>query len=263
MRVRSAIVATAVLAVALPLAAHVGTAHAGESFSIAVPDPEVKLKETFTVNGTNACANSPYTVTFAYTNHNGSPGSLQESGTTNGEGQFSEVITVPEAATPDQPANVQATVDCTAPTQTPTPTPDSAPQPRSEALPHAPRLGGGTTSNTVAITIQVATGVLSTDKTQGRAGTVVHVSGTNCLGDDVVVVFGNSGGADDVTVTLLPDDTFSGNYTIPNVPPGSYFFAAACPGTDYEDVAFTVLVTPGASPTALPPAVPGQVDFTG
>ena len=249
--------ATAVLGMVLPLAVTPTVASAGQGFSIAVPDPEVKLKEAFTVNGSGACASSPYTVTFSYTNHDGETATLDTNGTTSGEGTFSQPVTVPEAATPDQPASVQATVTCSSASPEPTPT--------STSGTFATRLGGGgTTSNTVAITIQVASGVLSTDKTSGRAGTVVHVSGTNCLGDDVVVVFGNADGAEPVDVTLLPDDTFSGDYTIPNVPPGQYFFAAACPGTDYQDRAFTVLVTPGATPTPLAPVpVPGAVDFTG
>lgn len=262
MRTRSAIVATAVLSLALPLS----PASAGQSFTIAVPDPNVKLKETFTVNGTGApCTNAPYTVTFSYTDHDGNTQTAQAIGTVDGEGQFSQTMTVPEAATPEQPASVQASVDCSSPTPTSSPTSSPTPNPTADAAAQpqgAQRFGGGSTSNTVAITIEVATGVLSADKSQGRAGTVVHVSGTNCLGDDVVVVFGNESGADDVTVTLLPDDTFSGDYTIPDVPPGSYFFAAACPGTDYEDVAFTVLETPGSNPTPLPPPS-GEVDFTG
>ena len=250
MKTRSVIVVTAVLSVGLPLAP---AAHAGNTFTIAVPDPDVKLKESFTVNGSGApCANALYTVTFAFTNHDGEMSTIQETGTTSEQNQFSQDVTVPESATPEEPASVSATVDCSSPS--PTPSGGAAAQ----------RFGTGATSNTVAINIQVATGVLSTDKASGKAGTVVHVSGTNCLGDDVIVVFGNNTGADDVTVTLLPNDTFSGDYTIPNVPAGSYFFAAACPGTDYEDVAFTVLATPGGTtPSPLPPAVPGNVDFTG
>lgn len=252
MRARSAIVAAAVLGWLLPAAAQ--PAVAGSGFTISVPDPTVKLKEAFTVNGSSECAESPYTVTFTYTNHDGGTGTVQAAGTTDAQGEFTQQVTVPEAATPEQPAEVDATLECVEPEPTPTETGGT----------FAHRAGTGTTSNTVAITIEVATGVLSTDRTSGRAGTVVNVSGTNCLGDDVVVVFGNQSGADSVPVTLRPDDTFSGTYTIPNVPPGQYFFAAACPGTDYQDRPFTVLVTPGASPTPLRPVpVPGRVDYTG
>lgn len=253
MRARSTIVAAALLGVVSALTP-AGGAVAGSGFSISVPDPTVKLKETFTVEGTNACPDSPYVVRFSYTNHDGGVSTLQADGTTDAEGQFTQPITVPEAATPEQPAEVDATTECVEPEPTPT---------SSGFVAH--RAGTGTTSNTVAIQIEVATGVLSTDRTQGRAGTVVNVSGTNCLGDDVVAVFGNDSGADRVEVTLRPDDTFSGAYTIPNVPPGQYFFAASCPGTDYEDRAFTVLPTPGATPTPLPTTTPVRrpVSYTG
>ncbi|MDQ1712245.1 MAG: hypothetical protein QOE45_1695 [Frankiaceae bacterium] len=239
MRLRRVIVATATLGMSLPLAPASAVARAAP-FSIAVPDSEVKLEETFTVNGSNACATAPYTVTFTYTKHDGGTATLDASGTTDGDGAFSKDVTVPEAATPDQDASVEASVTCASASQT------------STSQPFRARQAGGTTSNTVAITIQVANGVLSTNKAQGRAGTAVHVSGTNCLGNDVVVVFGNNGGAANVAVTLRPDDTFSGDYTIPNVPPGPYFFAASCPGTDYQDRAFVVLVTPGSTPRPLP-----------
>jgi hypothetical protein len=247
MRVRGEIVATVILSLALPAVVQTA-AEAGNNFTISVPDPTVKLKETFTVNGSDApCPNAPYTVNFSYTTHDGGQAVQQANGSTDPDRQFSQVVTVPEAATPGQPASVSATVTCV------------TSSPSGEAM----RQGTGGTSNTVAITIEVATGVLGTDTSQGRAGTLVRVSGTNCLGDDVVVVFGNANGADEVDVVLLPDDTFSGTYPIPNVPPGTYFFAAACPGTDYADRSFTVLPTPGASPTPLPPAVPREVDFTG
>jgi hypothetical protein len=256
-----------VSAMGLTLSAAVltGPVRAGNTFTIAVPDPTVNLKESFTVNGSNTpCANGAYTVTFSYTNHDGNPATSQASGTTDANNQFSQPMTVPEAATPDQPASVQATVDCSSPTPSPSSSAGAAPLSRNRVVPQQVPSG---TSNTVAITIEVASGVLSTDKTSGRAGTVVHVSGTNCLGDDVIAVFGNNSGADNVPVVLLPDDTFSGDYTIPNVPAGSYFFAAACPGTDYEDRAFTVLATPGLSPSPLPSTTPnpitGPVNFTG
>jgi hypothetical protein len=336
MRARHGFVAVAVIATALPGAALLGAAEAGTTaFAISVADPSVELKEAFTVDGRNACASSPYTATFVFTTRSGS-GEVTASGTTDEAGAFTEDITVPETALPEQPASVQATVTCpgettTAPptTEPPTtapPTEDPTTAPPTEdpttapptteppttgpptstvepttstsvdpttsggaapqALPMAdpqaqealrlaaiqaavgtqPQAAGpnSQTSNTVDIQLVVATGVLSTDKAQGRAGTVVQVHGTHCLGDDVIVVFGSDAGAERVAVTLLPDDTFDGSYAIPNVPPGEYFFAAQCPGTDYADRPFSVLATPGASPSPLPPANPivGRVDYT-
>jgi hypothetical protein len=249
MRVRVAAVGTALVSALAPLLALAPVASAGQqTFSISVEPTTVELKDTFTVTGTNGCATSPYTVTFVYT-RKGGDGTVEATGTTDDSGGFTEEITVPEEATPEQPASVQATVEC---------------QPVG-----ASRQGAGSTqtSNTVAVNIVVADGVLSTDKTSGKAGTVVQVTGTNCLGDEVVVVFGNKTGASRVPVTLAADDTFAGSYTIPSVPPGPYFFAASCPGTDYADRAFTVLVTPGAPvvpPVAPPPApVVGPVNFAG
>ena len=266
MRVRSARVAIAVLGLSLPVALPAG-ASAGTAFTISVPDTTVPVAGTFVVNSSNACASGPYKVTFTYTTQQGEVATSDTSGTADSEGAFSQEVTVPEAAVPDQPASVQASSTC-----------PSGPPPAPAAQPFAAGQAGGTMSNTVSITVQPASGTLSTDKTQGRAGTVVDVSGTNCLGDEVIVVFGNDSGAEEVDVVLLPDNTFSGDYTVPNVPPGPYFFAAACPGTDYADRGFTVLATPGATPTPLPPrnppaptpppaqpptAIPGPVNFTG
>jgi hypothetical protein len=260
MRARSAL--TVVMAGAL-LSLGAVTAHAGNPFTIVVDDDTVTVEQTFTVNGTNACPNSPYTVTFSYTNEDGDPDTVSEEGTTTAEGTFEQDIVVPENAEPesDVDPSVQASVQCTAQTTQP-----------PNGVNVNKTTGGGTASNTITMHIVVATGVLSTNKTSGKAGTVVHVSGTNCLGDNVNVFFfkdANTGFLVDVTLNAQAN-TFAGDYTIPNASPGQWFFGAFCTGTDYDDRPFTLLATPGVTPTASPsplptPATPvvGPVRFTG
>jgi hypothetical protein len=239
------------------------TAHAGNPFTIVVDDDDVTVEQTFTVTGTNACPNSPYTVTFSYTNEDGDPDTVSEEGTTTAEGTFEQDIVVPDNAEPesDVDPSVQANVNCVS----------QSTQPPGALTVNKAR-GGGVTSNTITMHIHVATGVLSTNKASGKAGTVVHVSGTNCLGDNVNVFFfkdQNTGFLVDVTLDA-DANTFAGDYTIPNASPGSWFFGAFCTGTDYNDKPFTLLATPGVTPTATPstlptPATPvvGPVRFTG
>jgi hypothetical protein len=219
-------------------------AHAGFNVTLNVSDTSVNLEQVFTASGTaGGCANVAFTVTFTYTDVNGDPATATGTGTTDGSGNYSTQITVPNDADADGTnASAQASVACP---------------------------GGAQTSNTVPMTVEMATGTLTVDPTHGRAGTTVHVSGTNCLGDDILVGFTNGSQGDEVTVTLNADNTFAGDYEIPNVGPGDWAFVAACPGTDFEPADFTVDATPGASPTplpsasSLPDAVAGEVNFTG
>jgi hypothetical protein len=239
------------------------TAHAGNSFTIVVDDDTVTVEQTFTVSASGTCPNSPYSVTFSYTNEDGNPDTVTEEGTTTAEGTFEQDIVVPANAEPesDVDPSVQATVTCTSQTTQP-----------PGAFKAQKARGGGGTSNTITMHIVTATGVLSTDKASGRAGTVVHVSGTNCLGDNVNVFFfkdQNTGFLVDVTLDAQAN-TFAGDYTIPNASPGQWAFGAFCTGTDYNDRPFTLLATPGVTPTATPttlptPATPvvGPVRFTG
>jgi hypothetical protein len=261
------------------------SATAGTTFSISVDDTSVTVEQTFTVTGSVPnCPNSPYTVTFSYTNVDNEPATETAEGTTDDEGGLSQQITVPDDALPDEaqdaaeptPPSVQATVECggnetVAPSTEP---PSSAPPAGAApaALPAAPAKAQQSPiqSNTVTMSIVFADGVLTTDKPSGRAGTVVHVSGTNCLGSQALAALANDDGADVFDVTLNDAaNTFAADYTVPNFPPGSYVFAAFCNGTQFNTVPFTLLATPGASsPTPLPsekPPVPivGPVNFTG
>jgi hypothetical protein len=249
-------VAGALLSMGTVTAAHAGNTN----FQIVVDDNTVYVEQTFTVSGSNACATSPYTVTFSYTDLDGHPATASASGTTTSDGTFTQDITVPEDAEPesDTSPNVQAVVNC------------STAAPQTGAFKASQQ--AGTASNQVTMTIIVASGVLSTNKASGKAGTVVHVSGTNCLGSTVDAFFfkdPNNGYIVDVTLNNQAN-TFAGDFTIPNDTPGQWFFGAFCSGTDYDDRPFTLLATPGVtpspSPTPLPtPAVPvvGPVRFTG
>lgn len=242
MRLRYALAGSALALLLSPV-----TAHAGFTVTLNVDDTSVNLEQVFTASGTaNGCNNVAFTVTFTYQDQDGNPKTATGTGTTDGSGNFSTQITVPNDADADHTnASAQASVQCS---------------------------GGAQTSNTVAMTVELAQGTLTVSPTHGKAGTTVHVTGTNCLGDDVLVGFTNGSQGDEVTVELAPDNTFEGDYTIPNVDPdSSWAFVAACPGTDYEPAAFDVEETPGASPTPLPTtsssppptAVSGNVNFTG
>jgi hypothetical protein len=252
----------------------IAPAHAGQNFTIQVDDTSVTVEQTFTVTGTvQNCANSPVSVTFSYTNLDDEPATVVEETTTDGEGSFSQDITVPTDALPDDaqesdeptPPSVQATAQCGGETAQPTT------QPPATDFAVAKAAQTAITSNSVTMSIVFATGVLSTNKPSGMAGTVVHVSGTNCLGEEVFAALTNGDEFDEVDVTLNGGaNTFAGDYTVPNFPPGNYTFVAVCNGTEFNEVAFTLLATPGGpSPTPLPsssttpPIVSGNVNFTG
>lgn len=246
MRLRYALAGSALALFLSPVAAH-----AGFTVTLTVNPTTVNLEQQFTASGqASGCASVAFTVTFTYQDQDGNPKTATGTGTTDASGNYTTNITVPTDADADHTnASAQASVQCS---------------------------GGAQTSNTVAMTIEMATGTLTVSPTHGKAGTVVHVSGTNCLGDDVLVGFTNGSQGDQVTVVLSPDNTFAGDYTIPDVDPtDDWAFVAACPGTNYEPAAFDVEATPGASPTSLPSlsptpspsgvptAVAGKVNFTG
>jgi fermentation-respiration switch protein FrsA (DUF1100 family) len=220
------------------------TAHAGFNVTLNVNDTSVNLEQVFTASGTaGGCPNVAFTVTFTYQDIDGNAATATGTGTTDASGNYTTTIKVPNDADADHTnASAQASVACP---------------------------GGAQTSNTVAMTVEIVQGTLTVSPTHGKAGTSVHVSGTNCLGDDILVGFTNGAQGDEVTVTLHDDNTFDGDYTIPNVAPGNWSFVASCPGTDFDPAAFTVDATPGASPTplpsasAIPDAVAGEVNFTG
>ncbi|HEU0131262.1 MAG TPA: hypothetical protein VFQ85_09770 [Mycobacteriales bacterium] len=235
MRLRTALTTGA--AALLAVATYATPATAGNNFTISVNPTTVHLEDQFTVTGTSSCANSAYTVTFSFTNQDEDPDTLTVNGTTDGSGGFTQQVTVPNDALPesDTDPSVQASIaSCNG--------------------------AGSATSNQVTMAIEYAEGVLATDKTSGQAGTDVHVSGTNCLGDNTFAAFVDSldpeeANGFEVEVELDGEaNTFEGDFTIPNVPPGQWYFVAFCDGTVYNNVAFTVIATPGASPTPPPPA---------
>jgi hypothetical protein len=219
-------------------------------FSITVTPDHARPSESVTVNGTNACASSPYTVTFSYTNPAGDTTTATEDGTTTSDGTFAQPFTVPENAVADEPASFQASVTC-----------QSSSMPLGLAGPPARAAGTGTQSNVVAFTVNAWDGTLTTDTLAGKPGDTVHVSGTLCYGGDIVVTFTDGEDEEEVDVTLNPDHTFAGDYVLPDAPPGDYAFTAVCPGSNFDDRAFVL----GASVVAAPPAAPepGVVTTTG
>src|SRR4051812_10761715 len=138
MRLRYAL-AGAALALLTPLAAH-----AGFNVTLNVDDTSVNLEQTFTASGTaGGCANVGFTVTFTYQNQDGDPGTATGTGTTNASGGYSVQIKVPNDADADHTnASAQASVACP---------------------------GGAQTSNTVAMTVELAQGTLTVDPTHGKA----------------------------------------------------------------------------------------------
>lgn len=235
-----ALVAAASTAFALVPA---GPAGAGQNHTITADPTALRPDETTTVTGTSDCNSSAYTVTLTYTNPEGDTATATATGTTDASGEYTQAITVPETAVAGEPASVQSTI---------------------------PACGSGgpaAASNTVALTINAYEGTLSASPDQGPVGTEVSITGTNCYGDDIVVVFGNEDGEIEVeNVTLNEDRTFSATFTIPeDVPPGQYAFAAECPGTDFPLEPFTVVAADDEEQEPAPPATPvgGTPTFTG
>ncbi len=226
--------------------AGVAPASAQATAAITVTPDHARLGESFTVSGTSDCPSVAYTVTFTYTNHDLDNETATATGTTDASGEFTQAMTVPQAATAGEPAEVVATVACAA---------------------------GDQTTNVVPFTVDVYEGTLTIAPAEGEPGDEVTVSGTACAGGDIVVIF-TDGEVDpyEVAVTLNPDGTFAGTFQVPDEPGGDYFFAASCPGTDFEDQAFALIneaapteepTPPGPGPAPVPTPQPGAVDFTG
>ncbi|HEV2888904.1 MAG TPA: hypothetical protein VGX28_00860 [Frankiaceae bacterium] len=239
--------AFAVAATAAMTAFPVAPAGAGSNVSITAAPTTLKPGEQTTVTGTTDCNSVAYTVTITYTKPDESTGTATANGTTDASGEFTQAIALPEDATAGEAASVSAAVACG---------------------------GGSQNSNTVNLEVEAYEGTLTVDPTSGETGTTVTVHGTNCYGGDVTVAFGDGEEFPyEVDVVLAPDKTFSGTFTIPDeAGPGSYAFAAACPGTDYNLAPFTVVAGAGASnpptpsaPPAAPPATPvvDTPNFTG
>lgn len=239
-------VATAVAVALVPAPALAGFNH-----SINATPTSVKPGESFTVSGTTNCPSVAYTVTFSYTNPEGATATATETGTTNAEGAYTQVVAVPEHATAFDPASVSSDAACG---------------------------GGSQPSNTVTIQVEPYQGAMSATPNEGPVGTEVSLSGDTCWGDDIVVVFGDDDTFEDAIevtdVTLNEDRTWTASFTIPEeAGPGNYLFAAECPGTEYEAQPFRVTATDeeddegtgGGEPTAAPPAIPvgGTPTFTG
>jgi len=237
-----ALVAAASTAFALVPA---GSAGAGQNHTISASPTALRPNETTTVTGTSDCNSSAYTVTLTYTNPEGDTATTTATGTTDASGEYTQAITVPETAAAGEPASVQSNI------------------------PACNGEGPAAASNTVALTINAYEGTLSASPDEGPVGTEVSITGTNCYGDDIVVVFGNEEDEVEVeNVTLNEDRTFSATFTIPEgVPPGEYAFAAACPGTDFPLEPFTVVAAEDDEDDEepAPPATPvdGTPTFTG
>ena len=184
-------------------------ASAATDFSIAVtPAAGGHATETLSVTGDATepvCAEDGVAVTLRYELPSGSTDTVTVNTTTDAAGHFSAELVIPENAVAGAGAFVQAVVaDC-----------DSY---------------GARVSVSVPIDVQAYTGQFVLDRATGEPGQVVHVAGTNCWGNEVVVIFGN---LEELVIRLDADRTFSGSYVLPHVKAGTYTFAASCPGSDF------------------------------
>lgn len=215
----------------------------GQAHTITANPTALRPNEPTTVTGTSDCNTSGYTVTLTYTNPEGNTATVTATGTTDATGEYTQPITVPETAVAGEPASVQSNI------------------------PSCGVDGPAAASNTVALTINAYEGTLEADPDRGPTGTSVSITGTNCWGDDIIVVFGNEDDEVEVEpVTLNEDRTFSATFVIPDgVPPGQYAFAAECPGTDFPLAPFTVVAAEEEEEEPAPPAtpVPATPTFTG
>jgi hypothetical protein len=237
-------IATTAAATALALTTGLLPAYAGGSgtFVISADPTSLHPGETTAVTGDAtgpACADDGVEVTLTYTRPNGATGTISVNATTDANGHFTANVTVPDTASAGEPAGVAASIaDCTPPQG-----PDETRQ-----------------SNSVALTIEPYTGSFTADKKTGKPGDKVHLSGTNCHGGSVDVVFAKGDTEAKVTVTLKADKTFSGTYTLPNTAGGSYTLEAHCPGTDYDVLPFVLV---NVAPAPAPTPIPGGVTVTG
>lgn len=247
MRLRTLVTATAVLGLAVA-SFGITPAHAASVMTISANPTSLKPGETTTVSGSTsgpACADDGVAVTLTYTDPDGNNDTVVVNTTTDASGAFTVPVVLADDAVAGEPANVRAVIaDCT----------DDA--------------NSTVTSNVVALTVTAHTGTLTvTDESgaaaaSGESGETVTVSGTNCYGGEVLVLFTDGTNEEEVDVDLLPDRTFSGDYVLPDAPGGSYSFVAQCPGTDYNVRAFQLRNEEPGEPLA-PRPVDGVANFTG
>ncbi|MDQ1711674.1 MAG: hypothetical protein QOE45_1124 [Frankiaceae bacterium] len=237
MRLRHLALVSGPLAIVLGTASVPVPAYAAGEFPITVNPDAAHPHDTTTVTGDATgptCANDGIAVTLHYTAPSGTLNNVTVNTTTDANGHFSAVLTVPDNAVAGEEASVTALIaDCTPPS--------------------APTISRS--SESVPFDVLAYSGAFTANKSVGRPGDKVHFSGTNCWGGTVDVSFGP---IHDIKATLLPDKTFSGDYTLPDISGGTYDFGASCPGTDYAARRF-VLINPAAPATP----VPGQPSFTG
>lgn len=218
-------------------------AHAAEDFPITVTPTTAKPSESLTVTGTAdepICAEDGVAVSLHYTKPDGTLAATTVNTTTDASGAFEAELTVPDIANAGEKAYVNAIIaDCTPPEE-----PSQ----------------GARSSVAVDITIEPYEGELTLSKLAGKPGEVIRFTGTECWGGEATFAFG------DDTVDDEPGGTktFTGTYTLPDAPGGTYEVSAQCPGTDYGVLSFT-LVNPAVAPPAAPPARPiaGRPTFTG
>jgi hypothetical protein len=222
-------------------------AYAAGEFTFTVTPSAAHPTETVTVAGDATdpvCAGDGVTVTLYFTKSDGTTDTTSVNSTTDSAGHFTADVLVPEIAYAGQPATVTSVInDCTPP----------------DASPPFARAG-----NAVDFDVLAYAGTFAISKTSGKPGQTVHFSGTNCVGGEVFVFFGE----DQADATLLSDKTFSGDYVLPDAPGGTYEFGAECPGTDFTSFSFTLInpkkPTKPTTPAAKPPtAVGGIAHFTG
>lgn len=228
------------LTVALAATLVQSPAFAAGEFPITVTPAEAKPGEPVTVTGDATdptCADDGVAVTFFYTKPDGTAGATTTNTVTDAAGHFTAALNVPATAVAGAPASVSAVIaDCTPP--------DGPTSSRA--------------SESDAFEVLAYEGTFTVSKTTAKPGETVTFSGTNCWGGDVAVYLGDVEIPD---VTLNPDKTFSGGFTVPNAPGGVYELGAECPGTDYEVMAFTLVNPVAVAPPATP--VPGRPRFTG
>lgn len=240
----------AVPALAGVLALTAGTLPAWAAFTFTVSATATSLHpgDSTTVSGDTAdpaCTSDGVAVTLTYTKPDGSNGFVTQNVVSDSSGHFTTTpMTLPDDAVAGEDASVHAVIaDCTADPSSPT-----------------------KASDPLAIEVVAYTGTFSVDKTSGKPGQTVHLAGTNCWGGDVLVLLSDGTHEDEAPVTLTAQKTFSGSYVLPDLPGGTYSFAAQCPGTDFAPVAFTLVnpkkvVTPPPAPAPKPIVRP--VHFTG
>lgn len=238
---RIATAAATALATALLATLPATPAHADyPEFPITVTPAGGHPGDSFHVTGNATdpvCEGDGVVVSLFYTQPDGSGGAASVNTVTDSAGHFEADLTVPENAVASHDGTVSAVIaDCT--------------PPEGETQPRA--------ATAVAFAIQPYSGTFAIDKTSGKPGQKLSFSGTNCWGGKVTLTFGT------LTITsgvVKSDKTFSGSFTLPNVPDATYTVSATCPGTSYAVRSFHLINPIPVAPPAQP--VPGIPSFTG